>query len=207
MKQLKLFGIIGLFLGGQLLANTNKEATAYSVDTDQSQLLWTGKKVVGSHNGILKFKSGTFSMINGKVTAAHFVVDMSTIKNVDLKDAGYRKKLEGHLKSVDFFGVVKYPTAEFISSKIVPIPNTKAGQNNYTVYGKLTIKVITQPIQFPTMVIVSKGRLIAEGELTFDRTKFDVHYGSSSFFDGLGDRAIDNSVQLDFSVMGSVSIN
>ncbi len=53
--------------------------------------------------------------------AGNFVVDMTSITNNDLKDEGYNQKLVGHLKSDDFFGVEKYPTAEFVSDEKLEI--------------------------------------------------------------------------------------
>ena len=41
-----------------------------------------------------------------------FIIDMSTITNTDLEDAEYNAKLVNHLKSDDFFGVEKFPTAK-----------------------------------------------------------------------------------------------
>ena len=41
---------------------------------------------------------------------------------------------------------------------------------------------------------------ISSGELIIDRTKWDIKYGSSSFFDNLGDRVIYNDFILNFSL-------
>ena len=38
--------------------------------------------------------------------------------------------------------------------------------------------------------------MIATAELTFDRSKHDVRYGSGSFFDNLGDNAIKDDIQV-----------
>jgi hypothetical protein len=37
----------------------------------------------------------------------------------------------------------------------------------------------------------------AEAEITIDRSKYDVRYGSGSFFDNLGDKSIYDNFELD----------
>ena len=52
--------------------------------------------------------------------------------------------------------------------------------------GDLTIKGKTNPITFVISIYGSK----ATASVKIDRTKFDVRYGSTSFFDNLKDKAI-----------------
>ena len=108
---------------------------------------------------------------------------MNTITCTDLKDDGYNQKLVGHLKSDDFFGVDKYPTANFKVTKSTSFKNGKA-----TLTGNLTIKGITQKISFE----VTKIKNVFTANLDIDRSKYNVRYGSNSFFDSLGDAAIDD---------------
>jgi len=105
---------------------------------------------------------------------------MSTINSTDL-EGEYKGKLEGHLKSDDFFGVEKYPTASLIFKKV-----KSTGKNSYKVTGDITIKGQTETISFDLSVYGNK----ANASIKIDRTKFDVRYGSTSFFDGLKDKAI-----------------
>ena len=108
------------------------------------------------------------------------MIDMATIENTDM-EGEYKTKLEGHLKSEDFFGVEKYPTA------LLTFKNVKSnGKNSYEVVGDLTIKDITKPVTFELSVYGNK----ATANVKIDRTKFDVRYGSTSFFDDLQDKAI-----------------
>ena len=116
---------------------------------------------------------------------------MTSITNTDLKDKGYNKKLVGHLKSDDFFGVEKFPTATFNITKATKFSNGKA-----SVTGNLTIKGNTESITFDFV----KNRNQYTTKLEIDRSKFNVRYGSTSFFDGLGDKAIDNIFILDIQL-------
>jgi polyisoprenoid-binding protein YceI len=105
---------------------------------------------------------------------------MTTLVSTDL-EGEYKGKLEGHLKSDDFFGVEKYPTATLVFTDV-----KTSGKNAYDVTGDLTIKGKTNPVSFKISIYGSK----ATASIKVDRTKYDVKYGSASFFDGLKDKAI-----------------
>jgi len=158
---------------------------------NESEVKWTGKKIGGAHNGAIELKSGYFEFNNDQIVGGEVVIDMNTISNSDLEDEGYKAKLVGHLKSDDFFGVEKYPTSTFVITKATKFVNGKA-----TVSGKLTIKGKTQDLSFD---VVKEGNAYA-AQLEVDRSKFDVRYGSNSFFDNLGDKAINDIFVLDIKL-------
>ncbi|HCY82243.1 MAG TPA: YceI family protein [Xanthomarina gelatinilytica] len=159
---------------------TTIEEEKKEIKVENSKVVWKGYKVTGSHEGTIAIKSGHLNFSNDKLTGGTFVIDMSTITNTDL-EGEYKEKLEGHLKSDDFFGVEKYPTASLIFTEV-----KSTGKNSYKVTGDLTIKGITETVSFDLSVYGSK----ANASLKVDRSKFDVRYGSTSFFDGLKDKAI-----------------
>ncbi len=105
---------------------------------------------------------------------------MATIQNTDLEGKN-KEKLESHLKSNDFFGVATFPTAILVFKEV-----KSSGKNSYAVMGELTIKGKTNPVTFDISIYGSK----ATASVKIDRTKFDVRYGSTSFFDNLKDKAI-----------------
>lgn len=174
---------------------------AYNVVADKSELKWHAKKVTGEHFGNIKVQSGALNIANNKLTGGDFVIDMGSIVNTDIKDEAYKTKLINHLKSDDFFGVEKFPTATFKITSAKPIANAAAGQPNYTVTGNLTIKGNTNPVTFPATVNVNNGVATAKADVTINRAKYDVRYGSESFFGSLGDKAIydDFVVSLDLT--------
>jgi len=165
-------------------------AQQYKVDGSASSVKWVGKKVTGSHNGDIKIKSGSLKFDKKTLTGGSIIIDMTTINTLDL--TGETKgKLEGHLKSDDFFGVNNFPTAEVKFTKVVP-----QGPGKYKVTGDLTIKGVTKSIKFITNVEQSGGNLTAAAELTVDRSEYDIRYGSGSFFDNLGDKTIYDDFEL-----------
>ncbi|MFD2514382.1 YceI family protein [Pontibacter locisalis] len=169
---------------------TPAKARAYNVDLAKSEVKWHAKKVTGEHMGTIGVSNGQLLVNGNKVTGGTFTIDMNSIICTDIKDANYNQKLVGHLKSDDFFSVEKHPTATFTITKVKPIANAAAGEPNHTVTGDLTIKGITKSISFPATVAVKNGVATAKADITIDRSKFDVRYGSKSFFDNLGDKAI-----------------
>lgn len=163
------------------------------INVDKSNLHWKGFKVTGSHEGNLRFESGTLTFTeDGKLVDGTFLIDMKSMECTDL-EGEYKAKLDGHLKSKDFFGTNEHPSATLQFKEI-----TVSGKNSYRIKGDLTIKGITNSIEFDFSIYGKK----ATATLKIDRTKYDIKYGSSSFFDGLKDKAIyddfDIKVDLEF---------
>lgn len=164
-----------------ILASVSVMAQKVELDTEKSSLEWLGKKVTGEHSGTISLKEGYVVMKGKNLKGGEFVIDMSSIVNTDIEDAEYKAKLEGHLKSEDFFGVEKYPTAKLVIKKSSSFKKDKA-----SVMGELTIKDITLPIEFE----VEKSGEKMMATVVVDRSKYDIRYGSGSFFEGLGDKMI-----------------
>lgn len=166
---------------------------ANNVDVETSVLVWKGFKPTGSHNGTVKLKSGNVVVENDILTSGEFVIDMTTIT-----DADGSKKLEGHLKSGDFFETEIYPTSKFVITSV----ETKEGK--LAVTGDLTIKNVTKSITIPASISVEGVLIIFKSE-TFEvnRADFNVKYGSKSFFDNLKDKFINDMMELSFEVKAS----
>ena len=169
---------IAIMLSGNVLF-----AQKVEVNTKTSSVEWQGKKIGSKHEGNIQLKSGYFEMADGQIEAGNFVMDMTTITNTDLKNEGYNQKMVGHLKSDDFFGVENFPIANFEVTESSNFTNGKA-----TLTGNITIKGKTERISFD---IVQSGKEYS-AKIEIDRSKFDVRYDSNSFFDNLGDKAIDD---------------
>jgi len=150
------------------------------VNVEKSKVTWKAYKVGGGHVGTVNLKEGAFMFDNGKLTGGEFVVDMTTLTPTDVEGES-KGKLEGHLRSDDFFGVETHPTSKLVFTKAESF-----NENSYTVTGDLTIKGITKPITFVVSVFDKK----ATATLKIDRSKYDVRYGSGSFFENLGDKTI-----------------
>jgi len=187
----KLFGFaatLGLLV---LLSAFNNAIETYNVDTTNSKVTWKGYKVTGSHEGTINLKNGALQYENGTLKGGSFEIDMTTLAVTDL-DGGMKGKLEGHLKSGDFFGVDKFPTAKFEVTKVV----SRGTAGDYKVIGNLTIKETTKEIKFLTKIDESAASPVATADITIDRSDYDIRYGSGSFFDNLGDKTIYDEFEL-----------
>jgi polyisoprenoid-binding protein YceI len=180
-----------------ILAMAATAPTTFKVDTTSSVIMWTGYKVTGKHTGAVRVKNGTVLSEGGKLTGGSFEIDMNSITCTDL-EGEYAGKLVGHLKSDDFFGTDKYPTAKFVITKAIP-QDTKG---NYKIIGNLTIKETTKEVRFLANVAETPQTITANGKIVVDRSDYDVRFGSGSFFDGLGDKTIYDEFDLQVSLVG-----
>jgi len=176
IKNLGIIAILAFITFSFTMFNNGDKA----IKVKESKVVWKGYKVTGSHEGVIGIKSGTLSFTDGELTGGEIFMDMTSISNTDM-EGEYKTKLEGHLKSDDFFGVQSHPTSKLVFQNIIA-----TGKNSYKISGNLTIKGITKPITFDMSIYGNK----ANASLKIDRTMYDVRYGSTAFFDNLKDKAI-----------------
>jgi polyisoprenoid-binding protein YceI len=172
--------------------------TEYKVDINQSKVIWTGKKVTGEHTGNITLSEGKLITDGKTVTGGSFSIDMATITCTDLTDAGYNSKLIGHLKSDDFFSTEKHPKSTFTITNV-----TSKEKDQYSVKGNLTIKGITKELEFPATIQTVGNQVKATAKILVDRTKYDIKYGSGSFFDNLGDKTINDEFELNVTLVAA----
>lgn len=165
------------------VGSTDLDDGVYSIDLKKSQLLWSGRTAVKSHDGTVDIAKGSLKILNENTTG-NLVFDMATINS----DAG--PGLDNHLKNEDFFDVETYPTASLVI-------------NNYSegfFDAELTIKDKTINILVPVLINQKDEILIVSGKMEIDRTLWGIEYNSGSFFAGLGDRAISDSIGIEFEI-------
>jgi polyisoprenoid-binding protein YceI len=175
-----------------LLMSLSLTAATVKLDTGKSKVNWLGTKVTGKHNGTVNVKSGELKIEKGILKSGVVTVDMKTIKVTD--GSPYSEKLVAHLNSNDFFAVdVKgNDVATFTTNSIKAM-----GKGKYKVEGSLMIKKKKAPVN---LILNEKGGQYT-GELKFDRTKYDIRYGSGNFFSDLGDKMIHDEVVLNITLV------
>lgn len=157
------------------------EGTAFIIDSTTT-IEWTGTKINGAHNGIFKIKEGSFSIKDNNLKAGSFVIDINSLNNIDLaSDAGSKTKLEGHLKSADFFDAAIFPTAKFEITSVEPYDSTKAKDAvmkdaSHLVKGNLTLKDSTKNISFPAKINITQDKVTATANFNIDRTEWGMNY-------------------------------
>ena len=134
--------------------------------------------------GIKNFGStvnGKFTGVKGKIvfnpqqlnaSSINVTIDAATINTSN----GTRDK---HLKKDGYFDVAKYPTIQFIATKIV------ASGSSYIAEGILTIKGISKNISLPFTATAYKGGYNFIGEISLNRRDFKVGSGSLILSDNL----------------------
>ena len=177
-----LFGLSASLLNGQVKLNA---------DNGKTTLNWLGEKVTGQHTGTINLQDGWLTMKENKITGGEFVIDMAS-----LKDKEGNAMLEKHLKSPDFFDVEKFPTA-----KLVLKSSESFDKGSAVVKGELTIKGVTNPIEFRAATQKKDDGTWFFSNITIDRTKWNIRYGSGSFFDNLGDKTIYDEFKLKVALL------
>ena len=173
-----------------VLSTVSVSAQTKKVDAAKSSINWLAKKVTGQHNGTVNLKEGVLVFKGAKLVGGSFTADMTSLTSTDLTGE-WLGKLNGHLKSEDFFSTEKFPTATLVFKTIA-----KKGADVYAVTADLTIKGITKPVSFELTTTANS----ATTKLMVDRTVYDIRYGSKSFFESIGDKAIDNEFELTVSL-------
>ena len=165
-----------------------------NVDVASSVITWKGTKPTGAHDGIIMLQEGSLNLEAGKLTGGTFVIEMSSIKNLDL-DAEGAAKIVGHLSSPDFFDVATYATSKFVITSVVE------AEGKLAVTGNLTVKDITKSITIPaTLLSVGNVTTFKSDIFNIDRAEFNIKYASKKFFDNLKDKFIDDAIELSFTV-------
>jgi len=178
----------------------------YAVNTSDSKIEWKGFKPTGTHTGTINLNDGNLTIDDGKLESGSFTIDMTSIVVTDL-EGDQKASLESHLmgtvegKEGDFFNVNKYPEAKF---EITSVDQMEDGKT--TLSGNLTMKGKTQNISIPVNVNTTDEMVSIESEtFTIDRTQWDINYGSKSVFDNLGDKFINDDMELTIMVKAKKS--
>lgn len=141
----------------------------------------THKGGVEPHTGIIKVQGGSISVDStNAITGGNLVIDMTSLKDLDITDTTKKAQLEGHLKSPDFFNVAKYPTAKFEITKVAAYDSTQAKSllpgATHLLSGNLTLKDSTVNLTFPAKLSVSATDVSGEAKFVIDRTNWGLNY-------------------------------
>ncbi len=157
------------------------------------QVIWTGRKVGGMHTGGVTISESTLKMEEGSLTGG-LTIDMTQITCSDIELGEDNDKLISHLKSDDFFGVEKFPTA---SINVTSATKDEQNEGYYNVTADLTVKGVTNAIEFPALIKVNEdSSLHIEATFAFDRTGYGIEYGSKSLIGKLAGKFIYDEIEL-----------
>lgn len=165
------------------------------VDTKASVISWKGSSMNGlnTQTGYVYLSKGELLLEEGRLTGGTIEVNMNSIED---KNHARDNKLVNHLKDPDFFEVEKFPFARILITKAALIDG-----ENKKVTGNLTIKGITHPVTFPTLLEIKDGVVKANGRLVIDRTLWNVRYKSAKFYAGLANQTMSDSVEFHIQIL------
>ena len=154
----------------QAAPSTSSGAQTWTVDDVHSTALFRVQ-----HMGAGMFW-GRFDGVTGTITTGTDAVAYDITIDTNSVSSG-NEKLNGHLKSPDFFSVKEFPSMTFKSTKAV-----RGTDGMWDVSGDLTMHGVTKPI---TAKVEQTGRMKGRGgeaigfEATFtvDRSQFGMNYG------------------------------
>lgn len=166
---------------------------SYFVNSIDSEVMWKGKQLsTKEHFGTIDILNGNISINKEGIVKGSVDLDMTTIDTKDL-EGQWKNKLDGHLKSTDFFDVSTYPNATLNFKGI----KNNSVEGNYKFDGDLTIKGITHPISFYSKIEYVNEILLAKSKIIFDRSLYNVKFGSGKFFQNLGDKLIFDDIEIE----------
>lgn len=185
-----------------------EQTATYTVETEGDEIHWIGFKTYADtkHHGTLQVKDGKIMVENGGVTGGMFTIDLASIDDKDLPEDGdfNQAKLEGHLKSEDFFYVEKYPTATFTITSVKPAPADDKNGATHMVSGNLNMRGNEKNITIPANIKVDEDMVSVETpEFVIDRTQWEVMYNSDKGTNVKSlakEQLIDNSIKLEIDL-------
>lgn len=166
--------------------------SSIALDIQKSTMKWIGTKLKGKHTGTVHIVEGNIIVNDNKIVGGKFSLDMTTINDEDMKDNPKMKaKLEGQLKSEDFFNVDKFPKANF---EITSIKEEANGLS--TITGNLTIKDVSKSVTFPAKINygTDKKPVSATANFNINRQLWGISYP------GQPDNLIKDEINIDLNL-------
>ncbi len=171
----------------------------YQINSDASKIQWTGSAVGKAHTGNVRIKNGMIVFVNGAPQKGSLIVDMTSIKDNDLS-GDMQSKLISDLNSVNFFEVNNYPEAQLV----ITGSEKTLKENTYHLIGNLTIKGITNDIEFDAIVSELNNDAITNAAFNIDRTLWNVQYGSTKFTNRIGEQLVNDNIKFDINLVGNI---
>lgn len=176
------------------------EPRRYELVPQECSFQWAGRNAKGAHVGVLSLSSGHLDF-SGQ-PAGEFVIDMRTLRNIDLEGDELQPVLEAHLASDDFFFTSLFPEVSFVLKELQVVTGDQATLPNRFLRGDLTMRGMEREAGFPAhMRQDEQGRIILQANFDFDRTSWGIIYGSSRFFRHLGMHLVYDMITVDFRLV------
>ena len=195
--------------GGKIEGGTSTPASEpvvadgrHDIDLEESRVEWTGRNLLNRHHGTLGIREGYLDFRDGLPVGGEFVFDMDAIACANLAGDPLHDVLVNHLRSHDFFDTEIYPEARFRVLSSRRIGDGVAGMPNLRIEGELTLKGTTLPLAIDAVSgFTQDGHPAAQAVLAFDRTMWNVIYGSARFFRNLGMHLVNDLIEASLRIV------
>lgn len=164
------------------------ENGSYGIVPTNSAVWWTGRKPGRDHTGYFPVSEGVFTISNNEISEGSLTIDIANL--VSDENGTSVDALVTHLKSADFFDVASYPTSTFTLSRF----------ENGNITGELTIKNNTRSVSFPARITREGEFIHLNASFPVNRTDWGIRFLSGTFFGNLGDKAIQDMVDITIDV-------
>lgn len=164
-----------------LLAATPLAASQWQIDHEQSSLTFTATQQGGEFTGRFGRFKAAMRFDPQELAASRFdvTVDVTSVSTGS-------SQRDRYLPDAEWFGTDDYPRATFVTSEFRHLEGDR-----YEADGELTIKGNTRPITLSFTWTIDGDNATMDGEVTLDRTNYDV---------GTGEWSAGNTVGLDVTV-------
>jgi polyisoprenoid-binding protein YceI len=176
----------------------------WRIDPDASSIRWTGRNFLKLHTGTIAVREGQVELVGGRLAGGQVTIEMARIRCTDLEGSELHGVLIAHLHSDDFFDLARFPDASIRFQSVTPIQNAAPGGRNVRINAALTLLGQTHPVCFPAMTgWDDAGRWGCQANLTIERTRWGMIYGSGRFFRRLGQHVVNDEIDLDVALIAS----
>jgi polyisoprenoid-binding protein YceI/rhodanese-related sulfurtransferase len=177
-----------------------------NLDLMESKVIWQGRNLLNSHQGLVPLKSGWVEFREGKAIGGEVLLDMRRLSCSDLAGSAVHEVLIHHLESDDFFDVANYPEARFFFDQVEPCSD-KPGCMNLRLIGSLTLRGATKPLVIEASAgFTTEGKAALQAVVLLDRTEWGVLYGSGKFFRKLAGHLVNDHIELQLRVVTADSV-
>jgi len=134
------------------------------------KIIAIGTKVTGRHEIRFPVKEATATLTEKCISGGKIVLDLAKLEVLDLQGE-WKAKLEGHLRSPDFFDTEKYPEGVF------EVTGCEAGSGD-TLYltGNLTLRGVTKSVRFPAVYKYDPNQPMLEASFNINRQDWGISY-------------------------------
>ncbi|BCX47033.1 YceI-like domain-containing protein [Haloferula helveola] len=166
------------------------------LDLSECRLEWTGRNLLNKHFGTIAITAGALDFDHGQLTGGRIEFDLQSLRCTDLGGDPLHDVLIRHLLDHDFLDAAEHPDCRLEITAAKELQDTAPGTPNLAVTAELTLRGITEPIEFTACSgLTPDGKPAAQASFAVDRTRWGILYGSARFFENLAGHLVNDMIE------------